>query len=134
MDSYLDGLGLFQSPRFATPRIDPYLLERIDVLYGPSSVLYGQGSPGGLVNYSSKLPIDTPYHEIMTQIGNHDNYQVGFDFSGPVDENGKVLYRIVGIGRDARTPVSEIKEERSEERREGQECVSTCRSRGSPYH
>src|SRR3546814_2363403 len=73
MDSYLDGLGLFQSPRFATPRIDPYLLERIDVLYGPSSVLYGQGSPGGLVNYSSKLPIDTPYHEIMTQIGNHDN-------------------------------------------------------------
>src|SRR3546814_2069607 len=54
MDSYLDGLGLFQSPRFATPRIDPYLLERIDVLYGPSSVLYGQGSPGGFVNYSSK--------------------------------------------------------------------------------
>src|SRR3546814_6907085 len=82
------------------------------VLCGPSSVLYGQASTGGLVNYSSKMPIDTPYHEIMTQIGNHDNYQVGCDFSGPVDENGKVLYRIVGIGRDARTQVSEIKDER----------------------
>ncbi len=112
MDSYMDGLALFQSPRFATPRIDTYLMDRIDVLFGPSSVLYGQGSPGGMVNYVSKLPTETPYHEIEALIGNHDNYQLGFDFSGPLDKDGTVLYRITGIGRDAQTQVSDIKDQR----------------------
>lgn len=112
LDSYLDGLHLYQSQRFATPRIDPYFLDRIDVLHGPASVLYGQGSPGGLVNYSSKLPTDTPYHEIMAQIGNHNTYQLGFDFSGPVDQAGTVLYRVTGVARDAETQVSQIKDQR----------------------
>ena len=112
MDSYLNGLALFQSPRFATPRIDPYLLERIDVLFGPSSVLYGQGNPGGLVNFVSKQPTDTPYHEVMLTAGNHDNYQLGFDFSGPLDKDGTVLYRITGLGRDSDTQVSAIKDDR----------------------
>ena len=67
LDSYLDGLHLYQSPRFATPRIDPYFLERMEVLHGPASVLYGQGSPGGLVNYVSKLPTSEPYHEVLLQ-------------------------------------------------------------------
>lgn len=112
VDSYLDGLALFQSPRFATPRVDPYLLDRIDVLFGPSSVLYGQGNPGGMVNFISKLPTETPFHEVMLQAGNHDNYQLGFDFSGPLDQDGTILYRITGIGRDAGTQVSAIKDER----------------------
>lgn len=112
LDSYLDGLHLYQSPRFATPRIDPYFLERMEVLHGPASVLYGQGSPGGLVNYVSKLPTEEPYHEVMMQVGNHDNYQLGFDFSGPVDQAGTVLYRVTGIGRTAETQVSAIKDQR----------------------
>lgn len=111
MDSYLDGLGLFQSPRFATPRIDPYLIDSINVLFGPSSVLYGQGSPGGLVDYTSKLPSDDAHNEVMLQIGNHDTYQVGFDVSG-ANKDGTILYRIVGLGRDAQTQASAIKDER----------------------
>ncbi|MBM2769947.1 TonB-dependent siderophore receptor [Burkholderia anthina] len=112
LDSYLDGLHLYQSPRFATPRIDPYFLERMEVLHGPASVLYGQGSPGGLVNYVSKLPTAEPYHEVMLQAGNHDNYQLGFDFSGPVDKAGTVSYRVVGLGRTADTQVGQIKDQR----------------------
>ncbi|MBW0450390.1 TonB-dependent siderophore receptor [bacterium M00.F.Ca.ET.228.01.1.1] len=112
LDSYLDGLHLYQSPRFATPRIDPYFMERMEVLHGPASVLYGQGSPGGLVNYVSKLPMEQPYHEVMMQIGNHDNYQLGFDLSGPVDKNGTVLYRLTGVARTAETQVSQIKDQR----------------------
>jgi iron complex outermembrane receptor protein len=112
LDSYLDGLHLYQSPRFATPRIDPYFMERIEVLHGPASVLYGQGSPGGLVNYVSKLPMEQPYHEVMMQIGNHNNYQLGFDLSGPVDKNGTVLYRLTGVARTAETQVSDIKDQR----------------------
>ncbi|CAB3728602.1 Ferrichrome outer membrane transporter/phage receptor [Paraburkholderia phenoliruptrix] len=112
LDSYLDGLHLYQSPRFATPRIDPYFMERMEVLHGPASVLYGQGSPGGLVNYVSKLPMEQPYHEVMMQVGNHNNYQLGFDLSGPVDANGTVLYRVTGVARTAETQVSEIKDQR----------------------
>ncbi|MDQ0622551.1 TonB-dependent siderophore receptor [Paraburkholderia graminis] len=112
LDSYLDGLHLYQSPRFATPRIDPYFMERLEVLHGPASVLYGQGSPGGLVNYVSKLPMEQPYHEVMMQIGNRNNYQLGFDLSGPVDKNGTVLYRLTGVARTAETQVSDIKDQR----------------------
>ncbi len=112
LDSYLDGLHLYTSPRFAVPRIDPYFVNRIDVLHGPASVLYGQGSPGGLVNYLSKLPMAEPYHEVLMQIGNHANYQLGFDFSGPVDAGGTVLYRVTGVARTAETQVRQIKDQR----------------------
>ncbi|WP_242559629.1 TonB-dependent siderophore receptor [Pandoraea capi] len=112
IDAYLDGLSIFQSPRFATARVDPYLLERIDVMFGPSSVLYGQGNPGGLVNYSSKLPTDQPVREVTLQIGNHDTYQAGFDLGGSLTPDGTILYRVVGLARDARTQVSAIKDER----------------------
>jgi len=112
LDAYLDGLAIFQSPRFATARVDPYLLDRIDVMFGPSSVLYGQGNPGGLVNYSSKLPTEQAQHEVTLQIGNHNTYQAGFDLSGPLNQDGTVLYRVVGLARDAKTQVSAIKDER----------------------
>src|SRR5690606_16230233 len=52
---YLDGLRL-KGSNYAQLRIDPYGLERVELLRGPSSVLYGQNAPGGLVNMISKLP------------------------------------------------------------------------------
>ena len=39
-------------------------LERVDVLKGPTSVLYGQNAPGGLVNLVSKRPTDEAFHEL----------------------------------------------------------------------
>lgn len=111
MDSYLDGLHLYQSPRFATPRVDPYLLDQIDVLRGPSSVLYGQGNPGGLVNYVSKLPTDTPHNEVMLQLGNNNYRQLGFDI-GSSNQDGTVSYRVVGLAREANTQVDQIKDHR----------------------
>ncbi|MWD30170.1 TonB-dependent siderophore receptor [Aquicoccus sp. SCR17] len=53
--AFMDGLSLF-SYGFGTFYVDPFLLERIEVLKGPSSMLYGASSPGGVVNYVSKLP------------------------------------------------------------------------------
>lgn len=82
-------------------RIDPYGLERIDVLKGPSSVMYGQNLPGGLINLASKMPTETPLREIAIQGGNHDRLQGMFDFSGPIDPEGQFLYRLTGLGRDA---------------------------------
>lgn len=111
-DSYLDGLKLNHTTWFATPRIDPWFLERIDVLHGPTSVLYGQGSPGGVIDMVSKLPTAEPLHVIEMGIGNHDRYQTGFDFGGPVDQDGKWLYRLTGLARDANTQTDHVKEER----------------------
>ncbi|MCB8882872.1 TonB-dependent siderophore receptor [Acidisoma cellulosilytica] len=102
---YIDGLksdnGLW------TYNIEPYGLERLEVLKGPSSMLYGQNEPGGLVNAISKRPTDTPQHEVEFQYGSHNSKQFGFDMSGPVEgTDGKVEYRIVGMDRQSDTQVN----------------------------
>ncbi len=109
--SYQDGMRLLGA-NYAIPQIDTYNLERIEVLRGPSSVLYGQGTPGGLVNLVSKKPTDTPLREIELQAGSHDFAQAGFDFGGPVDEAGKVLYRLTGVAHTGKTQIDYQKDER----------------------
>jgi iron complex outermembrane receptor protein len=100
--SYLDGLrqwGAF----FAFPQNEPYGLEKIGVIRGPASVLYGQIAPGGLVESVSKRPTSEPLHEVILQGGSNDHMQGQFDLGGPVDESGRVLYRLTGLLRDAET-------------------------------
>lgn len=111
-DSYLDGTKLNRTTWFANPRIDPYFLERIDVLRGPASVLYGQASPGGVVDMVSKRPTDDPFHSVLLSIGNYDRRQLGVDFGGPLDASGQWLYRITGLARDANTQTDHIGDER----------------------
>jgi iron complex outermembrane receptor protein len=98
---YLDGLRLPIDPgtQFAYPRIEPYGLERLEVLRGPSASLYGQTDPGGLINMVSKRPTATPQHEIVGTFGSFDRFQGAFDSSGPIDKNGEFLYRLVGLAR-----------------------------------
>ena len=69
-------------------------IERIEVLKGPSSVLYGQGSPGGIVNLVTKQPLNEPFYAVEGIIGNYDLYRGTLDLSGPLDENQTVLYRL----------------------------------------
>ena len=83
------------------PIVLHYGLERIDVLKGPSSVMYGQNLPGGLINLSSKKPTETPLREVAIQGGSHNRIQGMFDFSGPIDPEGNFLYRLTGLARDA---------------------------------
>ncbi|HVY16254.1 MAG TPA: TonB-dependent siderophore receptor [Rhodopila sp.] len=97
-DLYLNGMKLMDNGWYAIPQLDPYLMERIDILKGPSSILYGQAQAGGLVNMVSKMPTETPLHEIGFEFGNFAHLQSTFDFSGPLDAEGKYLYRITGIG------------------------------------
>lgn len=69
-------------------------IERIEVLKGPSSVLYGQGSPGGIINLVTKQPLNEPFYEVSGEIGNYNFYRGTLDLSGPLDENETVLYRL----------------------------------------
>lgn len=97
---------------YASARPDPFTLERIEVLKGPASVLYGQGSVGGIINLVTKRPLDTRHGEIQFQAGNYDRAQLAADLTGPLNEDKTLLYRLVAIGRDSGTQVDKVDDDR----------------------
>jgi len=108
---FLDGLQ--QSVGFYTnSRTDPFTLERVEVIKGPSSMLYGQSSVGGLLNFVSKRPQAEQKSELQLQYGSFDRKQIAFDSTGPLDEDGTLLYRVVAIQRDSQTQVDHTKDNR----------------------
>lgn len=99
---FLDGLSLPGS-RDAAPSVDPYRVERVDVIKGPASVLYGQSGPGGIVNFVSKVPQFVRHGEIFVQGGGFNEVRGGFDIGGPLAAEAGPLadqfaYRVVGLG------------------------------------
>ncbi|TWB46758.1 iron complex outermembrane receptor protein [Rhizobium sp. ERR 922] len=100
---YRDGL---RQPymNYAMFRTDPYALDRVEIIKGPVSVLYGAGSPGGIVNKISKLPTDETIREVGVLYGTSDRAQTMFDFGGRVNQDDdSMLYRIVGLARKGDT-------------------------------
>lgn len=91
--AYMDGLQLF-SYGFGGFYVDSFGLERIEVLKGPASVLYGGGNPGGLVNYVSKRP-DGRQRYIETGVNDAGNVYLGFDV-GDTIKDGVASYRVNG--------------------------------------
>ncbi len=101
---YLDGLKTMgDSGTYSSIQIDPYFLQRVDIVKGPSSVLYGRSAPGGLVALTSKRPQYTPHRQVQATVGNQDYKGLAFDLGGPVDDNGVAAYRLVGLADDADT-------------------------------
>ncbi len=110
---YLDGLRLpFGARGYSQPRVESYGLERVELLKGPSSGLYGQNSPGGLLNLVSKRPTATPLREIQLQTGSFGRAQAAFDLSGPIDPEGRILYRLTGLARTTGTQLDYLEEDR----------------------
>lgn len=90
---YQDGLPLF-SYAFGRFYVDSFALERIEVLKGPASVLYGGSNPGGIVNYVSKRPTGEPLRYLEAGINDAGNAYLGFDVE---DRGGPALdYRVTG--------------------------------------
>lgn len=115
---YLDGLkSMGDSGTYSTLQVDPYFLERVDILKGPSSVLYGHSSPGGLMALTSKKPLYEPYHQIQATVGNQGQRSLGFDFSGPVDDDKRIAYRLTGLADRSDTQFDHNKENASRWRR-----------------
>ncbi|WP_334892725.1 TonB-dependent siderophore receptor [Nostoc sp.] len=69
-------------------------LERVEVLKGPASILYGEIDPGGVINLVSKQPLAEPFYEAELQVGSQPFVRPRFDISGPLTTDGKVLYRL----------------------------------------
>ncbi|WP_281685300.1 TonB-dependent siderophore receptor [Thalassobaculum salexigens] len=80
---------------------EPYALERIDVVKGPNSVLFGQSAPGGMVNRVTKRPTADTRGEVEVQLGTDEHRQGQVDLSGPVTEDETLLYRFVGVLRES---------------------------------
>lgn len=92
----LDGLGYGSG---SIGQIDPWLLERVEVLRGPSSMLYGQTNPGGLIGLVSKRPLAKPAREVRVEFGGNGRLGGAFDVGGPATADGSLLYRLVGLGQ-----------------------------------
>jgi iron complex outermembrane receptor protein len=110
---YLDGLKLMgDSGTYSSLQVDPFLLERIDILKGPSSVLYGRSLPGGLVAMTTKKPEYARRNQLQLSAGSNDYQQLAFDVTGPLGEQERLAYRLAGVARDAGNQVDDIEEQR----------------------
>jgi iron complex outermembrane receptor protein len=92
---YLDGMRLLGGP-YSTPQIDFNRIDQLDVVKGPASVLYGNSTPGGLVNLSSKKPERDAFQRIELAAGNYDSQRAALDLNQPLDSEGRLLFRLVG--------------------------------------
>ncbi|TWI04600.1 iron complex outermembrane receptor protein [Luteimonas cucumeris] len=108
---YLDGMRKVYnfSP---LPRTEVYTLDRVEVLRGPSSVLYGQGASGGILNTVSKRPQFTQAGEVGVQIGNFQRRQVQADITGPLDDSGQLAGRFIAVARDSDMQTDHLPDDR----------------------
>jgi len=101
---YMDGLRSSSGGQWTGVQFDPFGLERVEVLKGPSAVLYGQAPPGGLLNVVSKRPSTDAKNSVGMQYGSHDTIQGTFDLGG-ANESESLLFRVVGLAREGDSEV-----------------------------
>ncbi|MEB3214410.1 MAG: TonB-dependent receptor plug domain-containing protein, partial [Leptolyngbyaceae bacterium] len=69
-------------------------VERVEVLRGPASILYGQIAPGGVINIVTKRPLPFEFYDVEATYGSFNTYQGALDLSGPLTGDGSVSYRL----------------------------------------
>ncbi len=93
---YLDGNRLYKEGFFAFTA-ETYGLESIELLKGPSSILYGETNPGGIINLVQKKPTYLPQASVIASAGNKNYAELGVDVSNWVNKDGSQRYRIVAM-------------------------------------
>ena len=109
---FLDGLSYGATASSQTGTFDPWLLERVELVRGPASVLFGQVNPGGLISMTSKRPTSQPIHEVQFRTGNNHLAEGAFDVGGTLSDDGHLLYRLNGIARTQNNQIDDYKETR----------------------
>lgn len=109
--------GIFQDGLLTTGRaysapIEPYGLERLEVLRGPASVLYGQSPPGGMINAVTKRPSAQAIREIGVEYGSYDRKQIKADIGGALNNTSEWTYRLTVLARESATRLSFDKDDR----------------------
>ncbi|MEM9809205.1 MAG: TonB-dependent siderophore receptor, partial [Cyanobacteria bacterium P01_D01_bin.56] len=75
-------------------------IEQIEVLKGPASILSGALEPGGAINLVTKKPLSEPFYELGLRAGNRELIEPSIDMSGPLTEDGQLLYRLNALYRN----------------------------------
>jgi len=108
---FLDGLPLPKGT-YATPKQETWNLDRLALLRGPASSVYGQTPPGGLLDMVSRRPTAEDSHEIQLQYGNYNQRQINFASTGKIDDEGEFLYSLSGVVRDSDTQIDDVENKR----------------------
>ena len=95
---------------YASIRSDPYNFSQIELVRGPSSVLFGSGALGGLINMVSKVPQFHTEGEVSLRYGSHDNKEVLADVTGPLSDT--LAVRAVARVRDSGTQTDDVPDDR----------------------
>ncbi|ELI6428664.1 TonB-dependent siderophore receptor [Vibrio harveyi] len=106
--NFYDGLPLLFNGWNLQPQIDAAAVEQVEVFKGPTSVLYGNIPPGGMVNIIAKTPQSEPANTVSVSTGTNSLKEVNFDTTGQIGDSN-VNYRIVGMAkqRDGQAETSE---------------------------
>jgi len=91
-----DGTLLYPAAGTMTFPFDTWSADRIEVMRGPASVLYGAGAIGGVINVVPKKPITTPYNQAEMSLDTNLTRRLAVDSGGPI--NPDVSYRINAVG------------------------------------
>lgn len=91
--AYQAGASLGSGNNWTIPQIDPFTLERVEILKGPSSSLYGQLPPGGMINQLSKRPSSEQSSTAQAGVDGFGKGSIGYDWTGPLTEG--IDFRII---------------------------------------
>lgn len=108
---FLDGLPLPKGV-YANPKQETWNLDRLALLRGPASSVYGQTPPGGLLDMVSRRPSAESSNEIQLQYGSDNHRQISFASTGKIDDEGRFTYGLSGVLRDSGTQVDHIDNKR----------------------
>ncbi|WP_095181388.1 TonB-dependent siderophore receptor [Pseudomonas sp. Irchel 3F6] len=108
---FLDGLPLPKGV-YANPKQETWNLDRLALLRGPASSVYGQTPPGGLLDMVSRRPSAEASNEIQLQYGSDNHRQINFASTGKIDDAGQFLYGLSGVVRDSGTQVDHVDNKR----------------------
>jgi len=91
---------------------DANSIERLEVLRGPATMLYGRGDPGGTFNVVSKQPLPERTVTLGSQLNDQGMKRGTLDASGPLDEEGRLAYRLNVVGEGGDTFRDHVETER----------------------
>lgn len=96
--TYRDGLTLGS---MRAVREEPLAYERVEIIRGANSTLFGIADPGGSVNFVTKRPRAERFSEVFATVGSFDQKIVGFDFGDTLDPDATLSYRFTGKLQDS---------------------------------
>jgi iron complex outermembrane receptor protein len=106
--TYRDGLTLGS---MRGVREEPYAFERVEIMKGGNSTLFGASDPGGTVNFVTKTPRFEEFGEVYGTVGSHNRAEGGFDFGNVLNEQATLAYRIVGKVQDSELEYAHSRDE-----------------------